>query len=410
MNPVSTQQPSFKLIRNSTLILSLLAASNTWAGGLFLSEHATPLSVGGAGAGGVTNMNTAEAGVTNPAGLVGIKASQLQLGVEIVDLRFEFESTSPTSGTANGSSTALVPSLFYAHPLNDDVVLGASVNGSAGLGFDMGQDWAGKNFINRAEVSFLNVTGSIGYKVDKKLSLGGSLVVQQFMLEADTNLPLPANPQLQMDGDDVNAGYTLALMYQFSDATRIGFNYASKIEHDLDMGVNIAGLAPIIGPVSGNFTLEASQPATFNLGVSHQLDQQWRLMARLAHEKWSDFGELTIRPDSGGSTNVDLKMDDIYEIGIAAEHSAPGRTTYFGFSYAESMVSDENRIIAMPVDEFIKLGIGAEWALGNDRFFGLAYELALFGDANVNQTKGAETLVGQAGDYYIQFLSASYRY
>jgi hypothetical protein len=58
----------------------------------------------------------------------------------------------------------------------------------------------------------------------------------------------------------------------------------------------------------------------------------------------------------------------------------------------------------------LKLGIGAEWALGNDRFYGLAYEISLQGDAKVNQTNGTGTLDGKAGDYYVQFLSASYRY
>ena len=147
MNPASTQQPSFKLLRNSTLMLSLLAASNAWSGGLFLSEHATPDSVGSAGVAGITNMTTAEAGITNPAGLVGLKANQLQVGAEIVDFRFEYETTSPSAGTANGSSTSVLPAAFYAYPLNDDIVLGTSLYGSAGLGFDMSSDWAGKYLI-----------------------------------------------------------------------------------------------------------------------------------------------------------------------------------------------------------------------------------------------------------------------
>lgn len=359
-------------------------------------------------------MTTAEAGITNPAGLVGLKANQLQVGAEIVDFRFEYETTSPSAGTANGSSTSVLPAAFYAYPLNDDIVLGTSLYGSAGLGFDMSSDWAGKYFINDAEISFLNLVGSIGYKVNEKFSLGGSLLVQQFDLKINTTVPplLPPGPdrKLNTEGDDVNLGYTLGIMYQFTDVTRIGFHYMSKIEHDLDMGLNIAGDIPIIGTVNTNYVLETAQPSTFSLGVSHQLDQEWRLMGMLAYERWSEFGEMVVKPEGGGSIDANMNLEDIFGIGIAAEHTAPGRTLYFGVTYAESVVSDENRIMALALDESLKLGIGAEWALGNDRFWGLAYELVLIADAPVSETNGTGTLEGKAGDYYIQILSASYRY
>jgi len=406
MNSASTHRPSLKLLRNSTLALSLLAASNTWGGGLFLSEHATTDSVGTTGVSGITNITTAEAGITNPAGLTGINASQLQLGVQIVDLRLEFESTSPSTGTAKGSSTSLVPAIFYAYPLNDTIVLGASLSGSAGLGFDFSSDWAGRNFINDAEISFLNLTGSIGYKVNDKLSLGGSLILQQFSLEATTTtpplIPLGTERKLETDGDDISPGFTLGLMYQVTDATRLGFHYISKIEHELDMDLNINGSrVPIVDEIlSGNFILEGAQPSTFSFGISHQLDQQWRLMAQLAYERWSEFGEIVVKPAGGGSIDANLNTEDIYGIGIAAEYSTPGRTMYFGMSYAESIFSDANRIVSLLADENLKLGIGAEWALGNDRFYGLAYELVIFGDAKTNQTNAAgTTLDGQTGDY-----------
>jgi len=421
MNFASPNSLSLKLLRNSTLAFSLLVAPSTWAGGLFLSERATTDSVGTTGVSGITNNTTAEAGVSNPAGLTGLKASQLQLGVQVVDLRLEFDSTSPpaSAGTANGSSTSLVPSTFYAYPVNDKMVLGASVHGAGGLGYDFSSDWAGRNFINDTEFSFLNITGSIGYKVNEKLSLGGALVIQQFYLEATTTTPalllpppLGTERKLETDGDDINPGFTLGLMYQVADATRVGFHYVSKIEHDLEMDLNINGSrVPVVDEIlSGSFVIQGAQPSSFTFGVSHQLDQQWRLMGRLAYEKWSEFGELTIKPAGGGSIDANLNLDDIYDIGIAAEHSAPGRTTYFGLSYAESMVSDENRVISLPVSESIKLGIGAEWALGSDRFFGLAYELAMLGDAKVNQTNAGGTLNGSTGDYYIHFISATYRY
>ena len=70
MASVSSELRILKRLHAVTFIFAILVASNTWAGGLFFSEYATTASVGTAGVGGITNTTTAEAGVTNPAGLV----------------------------------------------------------------------------------------------------------------------------------------------------------------------------------------------------------------------------------------------------------------------------------------------------------------------------------------------------
>ncbi|MGF1756566.1 outer membrane protein transport protein [Photobacterium sagamiensis] len=415
MASVSSEQRILKRLHAVTFIFAILVTSNTWAGGLFFSEYATTASVGTAGVGGITNTTTAEAGVTNPAGLVGLKTNQLQLGLQIVDLTAEFKSTSPTVGKKDGGSTELVPAVFYAYRLNDNIVLGTSFHAAGALSFDYGSDWAGKNFLNDVEFAFLNLTGSIGYRVNDQFAIGGALVIQQFSLDLSTTVP-PLRPsgterKQSSDGDDVTPGFNLGLMYDLSDDTRIGFHYTSKIEHELDMDWDSARFPLLDKFLSGNFDLKITTPASYTLGGSHQLDQQWRLMARLAYEQWSDFGELTAKTDIG-TIDGNMNLEDIYDIGIAAEYRTPAWTVYTGISYQEAIVSEEDRLISLPADKSWKLGVGGEWALGNDSYFGLAYELVLIDEAKLSQSniRGTRTLEGKMSDYYIQFLSASYRY
>ena len=229
MESVSSEQRTLKVKHVSAFVFAILIASDTWAGGLFFSEHATTDSVGTAGVGGITNTTTAEAGVTNPAGLTGLKTNQLQLGLQVVDLTAEFKSTSPIVGKKDGGSTELLPAIFYAYRFNDNIVIGTSFHAAGALSFDYGSDWAGKNFLNDIEFAFLNLTGSIGYRVNDQLSIGGALVIQQFSLDLSTTVPplLPSGTErkLSSDGDDINPGFTLGLMYVFSEDTRVGLHF-----------------------------------------------------------------------------------------------------------------------------------------------------------------------------------------
>ena len=49
----------------------LTISTSAFAGGIYLPEIGTPLSVGAAGVGGVTNNIGADAVVTNPSGMTG---------------------------------------------------------------------------------------------------------------------------------------------------------------------------------------------------------------------------------------------------------------------------------------------------------------------------------------------------
>lgn len=386
----------------------LLAAS-------FFSENATTDSVGTVSVGGITNTTTAEAGVTNPAGLTGIKTNQLQMGLQIVDLSAEFDSTLPAEEKANGGSISPVPAIFYANRLSDHIVIGTSFHAAGALGFDYGDDWSGRYFLNDVEFAFLNLTGSIGYQVNEQLSIGAALVVQQYYLDLSTSvaplLPAWQDRTLQSDGDDLSPGYTLGVMYQPTDATRIGFHYISRIDHELEMGWD-SGRFPLLDKfVDGNFKLESAVPASYTLGVSHQLDPQWRLMARIAYEQWSDFGAISAKTESG-KIDSDMNLEDIFDIGIAAEYRTPDWTMHAGISYQEGIVNDEDRLISLPADDSWKLGIGCEWPMGDDRYFGFAYELAVIDNAPLSQTNitGNQTLEGEMSDYYIHFISAAYRF
>jgi hypothetical protein len=58
----------------SIAVTLLLTANTAFAGGLYLPEIGTPISVGTAGVGAVTNNVIADAAVMNPAGMTDIES------------------------------------------------------------------------------------------------------------------------------------------------------------------------------------------------------------------------------------------------------------------------------------------------------------------------------------------------
>jgi long-chain fatty acid transport protein len=84
--------------------------------------------------------------------------------------------------------------------------------------------------------------------------------------------PLPSNPTLEVNGDDISYSYNFGVLWQIAPQSRIGFDYRSKTDY------NLAGTSEVKNlPVTGfmqtyDASLDISTPATFELSLAHQLN------------------------------------------------------------------------------------------------------------------------------------------
>ncbi|MBK8326333.1 MAG: outer membrane protein transport protein [Moraxellaceae bacterium] len=46
--------------------------------------------------------------------------------------------------------------------------------------------------------------------------------------------PIPSNPTLEVNGDDISYGYNVGVLWQVMPQTRIGFDYRSKTDYNLE--------------------------------------------------------------------------------------------------------------------------------------------------------------------------------
>ncbi len=77
-------------------------SQNSFAGGFYLPEIATPGSVGTAGVANVTNVDDASSAFTNPAGMTALEADGVQAGMEVLIPVMKFDSDIATAGGSDG--------------------------------------------------------------------------------------------------------------------------------------------------------------------------------------------------------------------------------------------------------------------------------------------------------------------
>ena len=121
----------------------------TWAGGLWLYEGATP-DLGTAGAGRAAIARDAATAGGNPAGMTRLKGSQFTVGVQSLFPQIKFDTEDSSFGGGNGGNAGYftpAASFFYVHSLTPDLKFGVAADSYFGLGLDYDDDWAGRYYL-----------------------------------------------------------------------------------------------------------------------------------------------------------------------------------------------------------------------------------------------------------------------
>jgi len=238
--------------------VSLMFAQHAFAGGLYLSQLNSPVSLGTAGVNNVVNNLAADAAYTNPAGMTGIERDTIMPGFQILFPKVEFESTIADGGGDDGGNAgdiAAVPGFNAVKVLSDKWRLGVAVTAPLGGGVDYGNNFVGRYQATRAFLTGLGVTPSLGYKINDSVSVGFG--VTAIYTNMDMNIAIN-RPGLLPDGfvnidniDDWSAQGVLGLTWQVTDKALLGLVYRTKSEIELEGDLTISG-APLINLITGS--------------------------------------------------------------------------------------------------------------------------------------------------------------
>ena len=386
------------------LVSLLLFTTTARPAGLWLYEQGTP-DVGTATAGMAARADDAATAFANPAGMTRLKESQGMVGIQPIYGKFEFDTDASSFGGGDGgNAVGWVPSggLFYVHSLSNDLKLGVSAGSYLGLGMDFNDDWAGRYYVTRSELVTAFGQGSVGYRINDRVSVGAGvgLVYGKLDYRAALNNLFDALPdgQIQFEDSDTAYNYNLGLLIEPRAGTRIGLTYISKVDLKFRDKNNISGAGPLLnaalnltGLRGSTSQLDFTLPNQVMLSAYHDLTDNLSIMANIGWQNWSEFGQVGVSLGNPNATSlaVDANFNDTWHYALGARYRLdPLWSVSAGVAYDSSPVSNSDRSIAMPLDRQYRVGVGVQYQLRRDLTLGAAYEYMDAGDALVNQSGG----------------------
>lgn len=394
------------------------------------------VNMGDFGAGGAAIAQDASTAYYNPAGLVRLTAPQIVISAVGISSKADFSGKSSVAlkhpiagwqtihseqGSASGGGFKIVPAFHYAVPLNNVTVFGFSVTAPFGLATDYDTNSVVRYEATKSDIKTLDVSPSIGVKINDQLSVGAGLDLQRLeaTLDSTAALPIfhPVTHQLVgiMDTHSNNVasnwgwGWHAGALYQFSPSTRVGINYVSQVKHSLTGTSTFSNdLFEIISPtLNADITL----PATTTLSAYHELNQQWALLSSVTYTQWSVIDNITLN-NVASVTSVGGKLQpatttatlpenfrDTWRVALGTNYKMNDQWLFrAGVGYDQTPVNNENRGVRLPDGDRIAVAVGAHYqpmkALGLD--VGYTHLFVKDGDINHTVTTGSQqvTTVG----------------
>ncbi len=437
-----------------TLLLLALSGTGTAFGAGFALIEQGVKGLGNAYAGAAAVAEDPSTVYFNPAGMTRLQGQQAQAAVHVIlpSAKFDKESATNALGTplsgrdgGDGGVTGVAPNFYYTLNTDEGWAFGLGINAPFGLSTDYDRTWVGRYHAVESEVITININPSVAYKVNKNLSVGAGVSVQYidatlssmvdyglFAINAATDptdplfgtlnpiigsiVPNISNTQAdifsEVTADDWSYGYNLGALYEFTENTRIGVAYRSKIQHDLEGDVEfeipttfLASQSAVLAGVAGNVfkNQDASGgidlPASAALSAYHRINPQWALLADVMWTEWSSFDKLDIQFEGTLASRPSVTTENWednwrYSVG-ATFNPTEALTLRSGIAYDETAISSAtDRTPRVPDAARFWVALGAGYQV-NSFSFDVAYAHLFVDDAKVHKTTADPENVGR---------------
>jgi long-chain fatty acid transport protein len=426
------------------LMLLLIPCLPAHASGFGITEQSVS-NLGNAFAGGSASAEDASTVFFNPAGMTRLKGTQVTAGLHYIapSTKFSNEGSTinPLLGGAlltggNGGDAgvdALAPHFYYVRDINDRWKFGLGIGAPFGLSTSYDDGWVGRYHALDSELKTININPSLAVKLNDRVSLGfginamysearltnavdfsaaclgGAPLATCAFLGLTT--PQGTDGEAEVQGDDWGFGFNIGLLWQATDATRIGAHYRSRTEHTLE------GDAEFYYPTAGAATFatgaglvnnadvsaDLTTPDSVSLSVYHDINARWAVMADYTWTNWSVFDELRIKFDTGADDSVvttDWDDTDRFSVGLNYRHN----NTWLwraGAAYDEGATpSAARRTPRVPEEDRTWLALGFNYQPSDNMSVDVGYTHLWVDDARVQkqavgEDAGRGALVGE---------------
>lgn len=300
-----------KKIKLAVIAALALSATSSFAtnGDHMIGQGAKSRAMGGVG---IAKSFGAESSLANPALLNTVKNKEFSAAVTVFmpDVQFKSNAMSNADGrvatptfASSEADLSYIPELYFASRINNNLVYGISISGTAGMGTDYEHTpfmAAGNNgsFQMQTALGLMKIAVPFAYSIDK-FTIGVSPILQYGTLEmrhlkGDPTSPTGFSQLNNGKASDTAFGYELGLAYDINKNLTLGAVYKSKLgmTYDNTIGSSVAAFGLNQAVTSGD---NLEQPAEMGIGVSystsgHTLAVDYKNIAWGSAEGYRDFG------------------------------------------------------------------------------------------------------------------------
>lgn len=375
-----------KKILTLTALGTVLLAANAQASGFLLREQ-SPSAMGNAFAGATAGAEDISYSFYNPAGLSRHKGTQISAGATAIIGNGKGRNATATFPTGSEHQAvmdhvvdkAVLPSVFVSQQLSENVTAALSLNSPFGLITDYSDNWAGANHGTLSDVTTYTLTPMLAYKVNPEFSVGGGIVVEYIRATLGSRVGVPGmlTAQSKMKGDTTDVGYVIGGLYEFTPGTRVGVSYRSEIKHKLKGDIEFyQGSVTAINPLAVDQKIGArlTTPALLTMGVYHDINDRWSVMAEAQKTYWSSFDKLDIAGDKGLFSHTHEGWKDVWFYAVGTSYKVNDNWKLkFGLAFDQNPANNLTRTPRVPDSDRIWYSTGVEYKYDENLAFNLGY-------------------------------------
>jgi long-chain fatty acid transport protein len=363
---------------------------------------------------------------SNPAGATRFHKRAMEAELMWFDSESKWESGFEADGersTSRSASDTFVPRIFYIQPLNHQFAFAFTVLG-AGFSDDLG-GWPGRYFVQEYDALYISALPSLAYRINEQWSVAGSVAITYASYEQERAVKNIFDPgfgdgRSRVETDSVEFGFGLSALYEPSEYTRWGVNYASSIDATQKGDNKLSGLGPRtsevmqqLGIIAAKLEVESTSPQSLFLGVYHEFPNRHALTIDTA---WIDFSEFRLSEfyfNGEAFVESDQDYNDVYA--LAASYTWPATDRWMlgvGGLVTSQMIDDEDRTMTLRLDAIWSLGVAAEWQWKPDYRVNASFSYMDFGDAPVttDPIPGVGSFKGEYVDRATYLFQVSLKY
>ncbi len=269
------------------IVLSVITSSLMMAGGYKIPEQS--LNGMALGAAYVAHTSGADTAYYNPAGMAFMADKQyMDAGLTLAHLPSnEYTLMSPYSGESEVENI-LIPYSHYVANAMGDFRWGMSIVAPGGLTKRWKTPYQ-KLSAEEFTLKIVELNPSFSYKVNDNFAIGGGLrlIYSEGIVKSDGGSIFSV--KREMEGDALEFGYNLALLYRAPNDINIGATYRSNVDITEKGEANL-----YLGGVGKQYDADVTVPlpAALNISISKTWQDRFTLEFNYERTYWSTYKDL----------------------------------------------------------------------------------------------------------------------